>query len=46
MKKQELSYCPPRCVQMDLIQEGVLCTSSDEDKSSISDFELLPGTWE
>jgi len=45
MKKKELSYCPPTCVQMDMIQEGVLCTSSN-DESSITDFELLPGTWE
>lgn len=46
MKTQELSYCPPRCVQMDLIQEGVLCASSDDGESSIFDFELLPGTWD
>ena len=45
MKTQELSYCPPMCVQMDLIQEGVLCASSDNE-SSISDFEVLPGTWD
>ena len=45
MKKKELSYCPPTCVQMDMIQEGVLCASSD-DESFISDFESLPGTWD
>ena len=45
MKTQELSYCPPMCVQMDLIQEGVLCSSPD-DESSITDFDLLPGTWD
>lgn len=45
MKMKVLSYCPPMCVQMDLVQEGVLCSSLD-DKSSITDFELLPGTWE
>ena len=45
MKTQELSYCPPMFVQMDLIQEGVLCASSDNE-SSISDFEVLPGTWD
>lgn len=45
MKTQELSYCPPQCVLLDLIQEGVLCASSD-DESSIFDFEVLPGTWD
>lgn len=45
MKTQELSYCPPRCVQLDLVQEGVLCASSDSE-NSILDFELLPGTWD
>lgn len=45
MKTQELSYCPPKCVQADLVQEGVLCASSD-DASSILDFEVLPGTWD
>lgn len=45
MKTQELSYCPPMSVQVDLIPGGVLCTSSD-DASSIFDFDLLPGSWE
>lgn len=45
MKKKELSYCPPTCVQMDLIQEGVLCSSPD-DESSINDFDVSSGTWD
>lgn len=45
MKNEELSYCPPTCVQMDMIQEGVLCSSPD-DESSILDFDKIPGDWD
>lgn len=47
MKTDKLMiYVRPECTCLGVQTEGLLCSSVEDDGSTIYDFEKLPGSWE
>lgn len=43
--ERPITYLHPECVCLDIMTEGLLCSSLEGAENTIIDFETVPGSW-
>ena len=43
---KQMTYVHPECVLLDIMTEGLLCSSVEDAQNTILDFEKIDGSWD